>query len=80
MKCITYGYVVLFLIILSIVLAPLLLINEDLYMGLYGLGGCILIGYWIYGFFSDCPDGYYGNLRQETTAETTVETTAEIQK
>ncbi len=67
MKCITFGYLTVFMILISLLLIPIALASPTasgiLYVAaLVGFGG-----WWIYGFFSPCPDGYYGGLRKVKT-------------
>ena len=65
MKCLTYGYVVVFYILLTILLLPLLLVNTDLYYGICGFGVFGMTAYWLYGFIDDCADGYFGDLQRK---------------
>ena len=59
MKCITYGWVIVLSILLSIMLAMLGLVSPEL-AGLAGTVGTLgLLGWWIYGFWNDCSDGYF---------------------
>lgn len=67
MRCITHGWVVFYLIILSIILAPIGYLGETGTMisgSLLGLALVGLLGWWLMGFFSDCDDGYLGGLKR----------------
>lgn len=59
MKCITYGWVVVLLTLLSILLAMLGFVSPEL-SGLVGMVGTLgLLGWWVYGFWNECSDGYF---------------------
>ncbi len=62
MKCITFGYLVLFMILISFLLIPIMFVSPTASSILYVTALVGLGGWWIYGFFSPCPNGYYGNL------------------
>lgn len=64
MKCITYGYFVLFVILLSFVTTPLMFASPTAGSIVSAICMFALFGWWIVGFFDDCSDGYYGNLRR----------------
>lgn len=74
MRCITYGWVVLYLLILSILLMPINLFLESKTASTVS-GGIMLVaflglmGWWITGFFSDCEDGYLGGLKRAEPGE-----------
>lgn len=64
MKCITYGWLIFLLIILSIVCAPIGLFSP-MFAGTIYLAGVVLLHfYWIYGWVSSCNDGYLGGLKK----------------
>ncbi len=65
MKCITYGYVVIFMILMTILLIPVALFSPTASGILYVAAMVGIMGWWIYGFFSPCPEGYYGNLQKK---------------
>ena len=60
MRGITFGYLVLFTILLSLVLAPVAMMSPGVSMTLYGLGSLALLLYWIYGMIITNPEGYLG--------------------
>lgn len=72
MRCITYGWVVLFIIMIQIVLIGLAFtIGGSGAVALMAIGSILGLGihiYWLSGFFSDCPDGYLGNVIKKPKA------------
>lgn len=61
MKCITYGWVVVLLILLSIALAMLGQVSPEI-AGVASLVGTLgLLGWWVVGFWSDCEEGYFAS-------------------
>ena len=64
LKFITYGYVIVLLVILSMFVGLISMNNPNLASTVYILGFVGLHTWWLYGWFSDCPDGYYGNLQK----------------
>lgn len=62
MKCITYGWVIVFLILLSVIVGVLAIADQRIAGVVYGLGFVGIHVWWLLGWFSDCPSGYLGNL------------------
>ena len=61
MKCITFGWVVVFILLLiPLVMLPIsMLLPTSVAGGVYSLMFVGVIIYWLSGFVSDCPDGYF---------------------
>ena len=68
LKCITYGWVIVLLIVLSVLVSLIGFNNPKLASTVYLLGFVGLHVWWLYGWFSECPDGYYGNLMKMPTS------------
>lgn len=63
-KCITYGYVIVFMLILGVIVSLVGLNNPNLASTVWVLGFVGLHTWWLSGWFSDCPNDYYGDLQK----------------
>jgi len=61
--CITYGWLVVLTILLSIIASVVGLISASAAMGISIIGGLGLLIWWLLGFFTDCGS-YYGKVMQ----------------
>ena len=60
MRGITFGYMILFMILLSVAVSPLALLSGPASGVIYGIGSVLLLLYWIYGMIIKNSDGYLG--------------------
>ena len=60
MKGITFGYAILFTILLSFVLLPLMLGGPMVYGVAFSIGWLLILLYWFYGMIILNPEGYLG--------------------
>lgn len=60
MKGITFGYMILFMILLSLIVSPFALLSGKVSAAIYSIGSLLLLLYWIYGMIITNPAGYIG--------------------
>jgi hypothetical protein len=60
MKGITFGYMILFMLLLSLIVSPIAVLNGKVSAAIYGTGSLLLLLYWIYGMIVRNPAGYIG--------------------
>lgn len=65
MQCITYGWAIVYIIILQIIVSILAAVVpgaqiKAIILGAGMIGHVIILLYWLSGFFSSCPDGILG--------------------
>jgi hypothetical protein len=60
MKCITYGWAVFIILILTLILFPVGIFIPMTYSVITGLASLAILIYWLSGYVRNCEDGILG--------------------